>query len=169
MSAYDSPELPAEFRVENRSERVYIFGFVRMLPAAMWIVGIILIVLLGNYHRPHPAVLIALTAIVLVVPVLVDRSSLLDPVDHVTFGSQLLVKRLAGKKDYPLDRVLQIEFSSFEGNDYDDRSRQLQQCDVTIRLRRAWSVRLLIASQHVVSIAAWASGHGKKVVGVEPG
>jgi hypothetical protein len=166
---YDPPPLPAEFRVENRSERVYIFGFVRMLPAAMWITGIILVVLLGSYHRPQPAVMILLSAIVLVVPILVDRSSLLDPVDYVTFGQQLTVKRLAGKKSHPPDRVLQIEFSSVDGDDYNDRNRRLQQYAVTIRLKHAWRAHLLIASHHAPSIAAWANAHGKKVVGLVPG
>ncbi|HUR55170.1 MAG TPA: hypothetical protein VMZ71_13635, partial [Gemmataceae bacterium] len=75
---------PIPFKVENRSDRVYVFGFLRMLPAGMWLGGIVLIVYLAAYVKASPEVLLALTVLVLIGPILIDRSTLLDPVDSVT-------------------------------------------------------------------------------------
>ena len=87
-----------------------------------------------------------------------------DPVDHITFGDTLIVKRLAKLTPFALDRVHQVEFKSSEGSDYDDRNRGRAICEITLRIRRAWPAKFLTTQQHAIAIADWAKANDKAIV-----
>jgi hypothetical protein len=75
------------------------------------------------------------------------------------------VVRLAGRsREYAADRVVQIELSPREGEEYDDRQPSRVGMDVTIRFRRAWPARLLASPDDARHIADWARRQGKPVI-----
>jgi hypothetical protein len=103
-------------RVENRSDRVWVFGYLRMVPLLLFVGGVLLIVfVLGRGAPVQPAFGIAVILLVIVLPFTLDRTSLLDPVDYVILGDRVRVKRLAGERVWPLDRVVGVELDRPEG------------------------------------------------------
>jgi hypothetical protein len=165
----------APFRVFNRSDRVWIFGYVRMIPFVLFVGGIFGIILLNWAVGPLPLpIAIPVCVLVLVVPFVLDRLTALNPVNYIWLADDLQVFRVAGRKRAcPAERVLAVEFAPREGEDYDDRDKTKRMTEVTIRLRRAWPVRLLAAHESAVAITVWARTRGLPIVEsaprIEPG
>jgi hypothetical protein len=151
--------------VDNRSDRVWVFGYLRLIPAVLWLGGILLFFLAVVYFkRIDPIVGLPLLAIILVGPLILDRSTLLDPVNYLVFGpTGVLVQRLAGRKTYSLDVLRQIEVVHPEGEDYDEkqRARRFAELTLTFRRRRA---RLLATHADAVRVAEWAAARSISVV-----
>ena len=157
---------PTPVRVFNRSERVWVYGFVRMAPLFLLFVGLAALLLLHHHFKRLPdGVAIPLVFFCLIGPFVLDRWPGLNPVNYLWLAADLQVTRLAGRpRRYPPDRVLQIELASREGEEYDDRKPSRGGMDVTIRLRRAWPVRVLVSPSGAKLLADWARRHGKPVV-----
>lgn len=156
--------IPTEFRVRDRSDRVWFYGFARMIPPGMWLGGIFIMIVVGTQVRIPPVVALPILALIFVLPVILDRSKLLDPVDYINFGEYVMVKRIVSKRSFPIDRIRQIELSSPEGEDFDDQNRSQRMCDVAIRFRRAWPAKILATREDVASIASWARISGLKIL-----
>jgi hypothetical protein len=159
----------APVRVFNRADRVWVYGFVRMAPVFLLFVGLAtLLVAHRHFKRLPDEVAIPLLFVCLIGPFVLDRWPGLNPVNYVWLADQLQVARLAGRpRGYAPDRVLRVEVVPREGEEFDDRKTSRGGIDVTIRLRRAWPVRLLTSPRDAQVIAEWARRHGKPVV--EPG
>jgi hypothetical protein len=156
---------PAPVRVFNRSDRVWVFGFVRMAPVLILFCGLGALLLFHHHVGRLPdAVAIPLVLACLVVPFVLDRLPSLNPVNYVWVAADLHVTRLAGRpRRYPPDRVLRVELAPREGEEYDDRKPSRSGMDVTIRIRRAWPVRLLASPGDAQLLAEWARRHGTPV------
>ncbi|HEX3149763.1 MAG TPA: hypothetical protein VHR66_16930 [Gemmataceae bacterium] len=152
----------APLRVFNRSDRVWIFGYVRMIPFVLFVGGIFGMVLLHWAVGDLPlAVAIPLGLFVIVVPFVLDRLPALNPVNYIWIADDLQVIRAAGRKRaYAPEHILAVEFAPREGEDYDDRDKNKRMTEVTFRLRHAWPVHLLAAHESAVAIAVWARTRG---------
>jgi hypothetical protein len=153
------------FRVFNRSDRVWIFGYVRMIPFVLFVGGIFGLILLnwavGGLPLPFA---IPASILVLVVPFVLDRLPGLNPVNYIWISNDLQVFRAAGRKRaYPPDRILAVEFAPREGEDYDDRDKTRRMTNVTFRLQRAWPAHLVATHESAVAIAVWARMHGRPI------
>jgi hypothetical protein len=156
-----------ELKVENRSDRVWAFGYVRMVPLLLFVGGIPIAIVLGDVARAYPAVFGPTYLVLFVlVPLFLNWLPALDPVDFAVFGDRVRVKRLAGNRTWDLDRVERVEFSDPSGQDYDEAQRARRLVWVTIRLRRAWpSPRLLVSDIAGRRIAEWAARRQVPVTG----
>jgi hypothetical protein len=153
------PDRILELKVENRSDRVWVFGYVRMVPLLLFVGGIPIAIVLGDVARSYPALFgPAYLVLFVCVPLFLNWLPALDPVDYVAFGGdRLRVKRLAGNRTWDLDRVERVEFSDPFGEDFDEAQRARRLVWVTVRLRRAWpSPRLLVSDAAARRIADWA-------------
>src|SRR5436305_12398789 len=95
-------------RVFNRSDRVWAFGFVRMAPLLLLIVGVLTIVAFEKDLRrlPH-GVTVTFIFVCLVGPFVVDRLPQLNPVDYLRLAGEIRVVRLVGRRQtYPPARVV---------------------------------------------------------------
>lgn len=153
-----------DFRVLDRSDRVWFYGFARMIPPIMWLGGIGVMIFVVNQFRPSTAVALPLVTLLFLGPIALDRSKILDPVEYINFGEYVMVKRIISKRSLPHDRVVQIEISYPEGDDYDDRNKGRQMKDVTIRFRRAWPAKLHVTDEDATLIADWAKANGRKII-----
>jgi hypothetical protein len=154
------------FRVENQSDRVWVFGYLRMAPLALFLFGVAAATILPNvgftswYLRP------AFLVVCVAVSLLLDRSPVLDPVDFIELGIRLRVKRLAGNRVWEIGRIQCIEFKEVASDDYDERRRRDKLVQLTIRLRHAWpSPRLLVSDTAREKIAVWADAQGIAAAG----
>ena len=156
---------PAPVRVFNRSDRVWVYGFVRMAPVFLLFVGLATLLIIHQHFKRLPdAIAFTLLFVCLIVPFILDRWPGLNPVNYVWLTEQLHVARLAGRaRAYPADRVLRVELAPRDGEEYDDRKPARGGMDVTVRLRRAWPVRLLTSPQDAQLIVDWARQHGRPV------
>ena len=161
------PDRILELKVENRSDRVWAFGYVRMVPLLLFVGGIPIAVVLGDVARAYPAVFApAYLVLFVLTPLFLNWLPALDPVDFVVLGNRLRVKRLASNRTWELDRVEGVEFSEPLGADYDEAQRARRLVWVTIRLRRAWpSPRLLVSDAAARRIADWADRRQVPVAG----
>jgi len=164
MNQTEPRPIPADFRVMDRSDRVWFYGFARMIPLVMWLGGIGLMIFVVSQFRPSPAVALPMVVLVFAVPIVLDRSKILDPVEYINFGEYVMVKRIVSKRSLPFERVRQIEFSTPDGEDFDDKNKGRRMKDVTIRFRRAWPAKLNATGEDAVSIADWANAYGLKLV-----
>ena len=157
---------PSEFVVvENRSDRVWIYGWVRMVPAILFFGGLVLMCLLGPYFVANPWIVGPGVLQILGVPVFLERSRLLDPVDFIAFGpSDVYVKRLAGRQASFATDITQIEFTKPADEDYDERQLSRRFVEVVLRFQRSRAYRLLASSNDAAKIAAWAAQHGRSVI-----
>lgn len=155
----------APVRVFNRSDRVWVYGYLRMMPLGFFIGSILLIVLLERHVRQLPApAIVGLVFVCLVGPVVLDRLPQFNPVNYVWLTPEMQVIRLAGgPRRYPPDRVTQIELAPREGEDYDDQQPARGGMDATIRIRSAWPARLLVSPADAVHLRTWAERFGKPV------
>lgn len=150
MSDADRPPL----KLENRSEQVWVFGYLRMMPLAM-VIGVIVVVMMFDVFSITPKAMAIVLLGSIVGAVILDRSTLLDPVDFVELGSLIVVKRLAARREYAPSQLVQLELRTVESSDYDDRRQHLVRLD--LRLRRACRVRLLIPEHAVAALVDWAT------------
>lgn len=166
MSA-DRPDRILELKVENRSDRVWAFGYVRMVPLLLFVGGIPIAIALGDVARAYPAVFgPAYLVLFVCVPLFLNWLPALDPVDFVVLGDRVRVKRLAGNRRWDLDQVERVEYSEPLGADYDEAQRARHLVWVTIRVRRAWPApRLLVSDAAARRIADWADRRQIPVVG----
>jgi hypothetical protein len=157
-------------RVFNRSDRVWVYGYVRMAPLVLLFGGIALLLILNQQLRRLPdEVAIAVLFVCLVGPFVLDRLPPLNPVNFVWLSDAIRVVRLAGRpRDYPPERVVRIELAPREGEEYDDRQPSRGGMDVTIRFKWAWKASLLASPQDARQLADWARRHGKPVVELHP-
>lgn len=155
---------PTAFRILDRSERVWYYGIARMIPAVLWLGGIGLMIFLVAQFRISTPVALPLAILVFLGPIAMDRSKLLDPVEYIHFGEFVMVKRIVSKRSLPFDRVVQVEISHSEGDEYDDRYKGRQMKDVTIRFRRAWPAKLHVPHEDAGLIADWAHAFGRKLI-----
>ena len=157
---------PSPVRVFNRSDRVWVYGFVRMAPLLLFAVGVTTLFFLHRqFGRLPDAVAFPLLFVCLVVPFVLDRWPGLNPVNYLWLSAELEVTRLAGRpRRYPSDRVVRVELARREGEEYDDRKPARGGTDVTVRLRWAWPVRLLATPSDARLVADWARQHGLTVV-----
>jgi hypothetical protein len=157
---------PPEFSVvENRSDRVWIYGWLRHVPPILWLGGLVVMCILGRYLAAEPWIVVVALFLIIMVPVYLDRSRLLDPVDFIAFGpSALYVKRLAGRRAYFSADVHRIEFTRPADEDYDEKQLRRRYIDVTLRFHRNRRYRLLATPNDAAKIATWASQHGRPVV-----
>jgi hypothetical protein len=165
------PRPPAELvRVFNRSDRVWVYGYVRMAPVVLLFGGLALLLILKEYLRRLPdEVAISLLFVCLVGPFVLDRLPMLNPVNYLWLSDAIRVARLVGRpRDYPPGRVVGIELAPREGEEYDDRQPARGGMDVTIRFRRAWTASLLVSPRDARHLADWARRHGKPVVERQP-
>jgi hypothetical protein len=154
------PREPDAVRIENRSDRVWVYGFVRLVPGVLFLGGIIGMWILVNYARPLPLAVAFLAGIAVVaVPFALDRSTLLDPVDYVLLGKEWLhVKRLAGRRNFLIRDVRRIEFMRPPGEDYDERQKIRRYVEVTIRLPGIrLPARLLVSARESGLVMKWAT------------
>jgi len=153
-------------RVENRSDRVWVFGYLRMVPLLSFLGGVILMVfVLGRGAPVHPAFGIAVLVGVIILPFVLDRGPLLDPVDFVFLGDPVRVKRLAGDRTWPLSGIAGVELDRPEGEDYDEGQLTRRFVRVTIRLRHAWpSPRLLVTESDARAVAEWAANYNIRML-----
>jgi hypothetical protein len=159
------PSAPAALKVANRSDRVWVYGYLRLVPAVLWVGGLVLFVLAVEYIRPHPIPALCVFALILVGPLALDRSTLLDPVNYVVFGpAGLLVQRLAGKRSFWQDELLRVEVVRPEGEDYDEKQRARRFAELTLRFRRRRRARLLATHADAVRVAEWAAVRNIPVV-----
>jgi hypothetical protein len=159
---------PADFRVADQSNRRWAYGFIRMAPFMLWVAGICMLALLMGVIQEFAAMGLILAPIFLIVPLIIDRSPLLDPVDYVNFGECVMVKRLASQRSYVPERIHEIEFKAPPHEDYDDLHAGRRCTDVTIRLVRAWPARLLAKHEDAIAIACWANARRVRVVEPSP-
>jgi hypothetical protein len=161
-SRFAAPEL----RVENRSDRVWVFGYLRMAPALAFFGGILLSFVVWKVAGPLPlAVGVPLVVLPLVLPIFLDRSTLLDPVDYLLLGERIHVKRLAGARDFHIENVASVAFAQPAGEEYDEKQRAQRFADMRFRFRGAWlSVRLLVTEADARKVAEWAAAHGISIV-----
>lgn len=140
-------------RIVNRSQRVWIYGFLRMVPMLM-LVSFCFLSLLSSTVKGYGQ-LMAFTFVALIVAMIVaDRSTLLDPVDVIWIGEILHVKRLVSKRRYPINRIRQIIISPMDNHDYDDLREYTAHVTFHLgRFRRA-SLLVSLAAAHV--IVNWA-------------
>jgi hypothetical protein len=144
---------------------VWIFGYLRMAPLALFLFGVAAAAILVNTTNIGFGAARYLGAVFVIVfiavPFILDRSPILDPVDYVEFGIRVRVKRLAGNRMWEIGRIQSIEFKEVAGEDYDEQRQRGSLTQLTIRLRHAWpSPRLLINDAARQKIAAWAAAHG---------
>jgi hypothetical protein len=156
---------PAPVRVFNRSDRVWVYGFVRMAPLLLLFVGLATLLFFHQHFKRLPdEVAVPLVFVCLIGAFVLDRWPGLNPVNYVGLSADLEVTRLAGRpRGYPPDRVVRVELAPREGEEYDDRKPARGGIDVTVRVRRAWPVRMLVSPRDAQVVAAWARGHGKPV------
>jgi hypothetical protein len=162
------PDRILELKVENRSDRVWVFGYVRMVPLILFVGGIPIAVALGDVARAVPALFgPAYLVLFVLLPLFLNWLPALDPVDFVAFGGdRVRIKRLAGNRTWPLDRVERVEFSAPFGEDFDEAQRARRLVWVTIRVRRTWpDPRLLVSDAAARRIADWADRRGISVAG----
>jgi hypothetical protein len=152
-----APDATGEFRVENRSDRVWVYGYLRVAPPILWFGGLLGFVFAVDFVRVHPAAGLTILAAILIGPLILDRSTLLDPVDFVRFGNPILIKRLAGKRELPSDRLLQVRIGLPTGEDFDEKQRARRYAELTLRFRGARSAWLLVSHSDAVRVAAWAA------------
>ena len=154
----------------NRSDRVWVYGYVRMAPVVLLFGGLALLLILKAVP-PAPAGRGRHLA-----PVrLLDRAVRARPVADAEPGQlPLAVGRDPGgpagrpAAGLPAGKVVGIELAPREGEDYDDRQPARGGMDVTIRFRRAWPASLLVSPQDARHLADWARRHGKPVVERQP-
>jgi hypothetical protein len=80
VSEPGTPDRP--IRVFNRSDRVWVYGYVRMAPVVLLFGGIALLLALREHLRRLPdEVAIALLFVCLVGPFVLDRLPMLNPVN----------------------------------------------------------------------------------------
>jgi hypothetical protein len=162
------PDRILELKVENRSDRVWVFGYVRMVPLILFVGGIPIAIALGDVARAYPALFgPAYLVLFVFVPLFLNWLPALNPVDFVAFGDdRVQVKRLAGNRTWDLGRVERVEFSEPFGGDFDEAQRARRLVWVTIRLRQAWpSPRLLVSDVAARKIADWATRRQVPVAG----
>lgn len=157
--------LAGQLRVFNRSDRVWVFGYVRVLPFLLWIGGILALVIFGRLiHLPLTA-WVVICATIFLGPIVLDRSPLLDPVNYILLvGRSVVVQRLGARREYAVERVERIEFDRPAGEDYDEKQRTRRFAELTIRFRKGWPARLLVTHADAVRVAGWAADHGRAVV-----
>jgi len=158
---------PAEWSVvENRSDRIWIFGWLRLAPAILWFGGLLLLCVFGRYlSTVNPWIVVGAILLTGLVPVCLDRSRLLDPVDFIALGpSAVYVKRLAGRRAFSSADVAQIQLSKPADEDYDERQRTRRYVEVVIRFHRQWPYRLLVSPNDAAKIVHWAGQHSRPVV-----
>jgi hypothetical protein len=156
----------APIRVFNRSDRVWIFGYVRMIPLMLLFGGLFGLFLI-NEHVGGLTMAIAIPAslVVLVGPFVLDRLTALNPVNYIWLSYDLQVIRLAGRKRaYPPKRILAVEFALPDGEDYDDREVALRLTEVTFRLQGAAAVHLTASHESAVAIAVRARSWGRPIL-----
>ena len=159
------PAAPVALQVDNRSDRVWVYGYLRLVPAILWIGGLLTFVIAVEYIRPDPILALCVFAVVLVGPLILDRSTLLDPVNDVVFGPiGLLVRRLAGKRAYSAAELLRIEVVRPAGEDYDEMQRARRFAELTLHFRRNRRARLLVTHGDAVRVAEWAAARNVPIV-----
>jgi hypothetical protein len=156
--------------VFNRSDRVWVYGYVRMAPLVLFVGGVAVLALLHQQLRRLPdEAAIAVLFVCLIGPFVLDRLPALNPVNYLWLADAIRVVRLAGRpRDYSPDRVLRIELAPREGEEYDEQQPSRGGLDVTIRFRRAWPARLLVSPHDARQLADWARRHGKPVLEHRP-
>lgn len=157
---------PGPVRVFNRSDRVWVYGYVRMAPLVLLCGGIAVLVVLNHQLRRLPdAAAIAVLFVCFVGPFVLDRLPALNPVNYLWLSDVIRVVRLAGRpRDYPPERVVRIDLAPREGDEYDDRQPARGGMDVTVRFRRAWKASLLVSPQDARHLTDWARRHGRPVL-----
>jgi hypothetical protein len=156
------PREPDAVRIENRSDRVWVFGFVRMLPGVLFFGSLLAMYVLAAYGPPVPLWLAFVGGVaVIAIPFALDRSTVLDPVDYILIGRRgIHVKRLAGKRNFWLHDVRRVEFGKPAGEDYDERQKLRRYAQVTIRLPGIrLPARLLVSEREAGLVREWAEGH----------
>ena len=73
-----APDATGEFRVENRSDRVWVYGYLRVAPPILWFGGLLGFVFAVDFVRVHPAAGLTILAAILIGPLILDRSTLLN-------------------------------------------------------------------------------------------
>jgi hypothetical protein len=155
---------PDVLRIDNRSDRVWVFGYLRLAPLILWLGGLVGFIFVVEYFKLHPTVAFPLFWVVLIGPLVLDRSRLLDPVNFVLFGVHgILVQRLAGKRTYPLDQVERIDMVRPEGEDYDEKQRARRFAELTLHFKKRHRARLLATHEDAVRVAAWAAARGVSI------
>lgn len=163
----NDPREPDALCIENRSDRVWIYGFVRMAPGMLFVGGVIGMGILTSAGPPIPLPLAFVAGIAVVaIPLALDRSTLLDPVDYVLLGREWVhVKRLAGRRNRPVTGVRRVELRSPDGEDYDERQTVRRYAEVTIRFAGLRApARLLVSTREAGLVADWAARAGVALV-----
>ena len=155
------PPAPGALRVDNRSDRVWAYGYLRLVPAILCVGGLLAFVIAVEFIRPHPLPALCVFAVVIVGPLLLDRSTLLDPVNFLLFGPVgVLVQRLAGKRAFSAQELLRIEVARPEGEDYDEKQRARRFAELTLHFRGRRRARVLATHADTVRVAEWAAARG---------
>jgi hypothetical protein len=160
-------------RIDNRSDRVWVYGFVRMIPGVMFFGTVIVFVAVMMAGGPLTReIAFFATAAILILAVALDQSALIDPVDFLLIGRRgVYVKRLAGKRNFWLREVRGVEFRHPDGEDYDEKQKARRYIEVTIRLPRwRFPARLLVSEREAALVREWAVGHRLPVheIGTSP-
>ena len=162
----DEPLDPDGVRIENRSDRVWVYGFVRMIPVVMFfgtIAVFVAVMMTGN--RLSREITFFSTAVVLILAVVLDRSALIDPVNYVLLGQRgIFVQRLAGRRSFWMREIGGVEFRQPSGEDYDEKQKARRFAEVTIRVSRwRFPARLLVSEREAGLVQEWAEKHGLSV------
>jgi hypothetical protein len=157
-------------RVFNRSDRVWVFGFVRMAPLVLFVGGMVALCLLSTQLRDLPTgVVLPLTIIVIFGPFGLDRLPQLNPVSFLVLSARLRVTRIAGRpREFGPDRVASVELAPREGEDYDDRDRGKRLVDAVVRFHGGWPARLQVTEEAAAALADWARGNGVPIHEPQP-
>lgn len=157
---------PGAVQVFNRSDRVWVYGYVRTASLVLFLVGPLGILMLTDNVGGIPSA-VGLAAVLAIIFGLLalERAPLFNTVKCVWLGDRLHVARMAGRtRAYPPDRVQGVELAQPEGQEYDDNRTAGPLTQVTIRLHQAWPVRLLVAAEDARRVTDWAAARQKPVV-----
>jgi len=158
-------------RIFNRSDRVWIYGYVRLAPLVVFFVGMATLCVVSTQIKDLPTtVVLPLTIIIFVGPFVLDRLPQLNPVNFLILSKQLRVTRIAGRPwDFAPARIVSVELTPREGEEYDDGDRGRRLVNVVVRFRGRWPARLVATDEAATALANWARRRGRPVHEPPPG
>jgi hypothetical protein len=148
-------------KIANRSEKIWLCGFLRLAPF-LSVVGAIVLALVTNSFNRYPAVTGIGLLTLIVVAVIVDRSSLLNPTDVIWLGVNLKVKQLVGGYEVDVQAVKSVELIPVDTHDYDDRHQPTMK--LVMRISSKPNVSMLVPLAAVEPIIQWATQHQRPII-----
>ena len=167
------PREPDAVRIENRSDRVWVFGFVRLVPGILFFGSLVAMGVVAAVGPPIPLPVAFIAGVAAIaIPLALDRSTLLDPVDCVLLGNEWVhIKRLAGRRNFPVRDIRAVELKKPSGEDYDERQKVRRYAEITFQLPGLrLPARMMVSEREAGLVRDWAVGHRLPVreIGTSP-